>query len=339
MSEKIDVLMTMLFSDELMKQLESISPRLVFHPYKANRVEDIPPDSWATAQVLYTGRVLPAPELAPNLRWVQFHLAGIDHAKDAPILHRDGVITTTVSGISASQVGEYILMMLLALGHHLPDLIEYQRKSTWPKDRYERFAPRELRGSTVGIVGYGSIGRQVARLLHDFGAKVLAAKLDGKNPKDLGYTIEGQGDPEGDYVHRIYPVEALRSMAKSCDYLVVTTPLTAKTRNLVNDEVFQVMKETACIVDASRGGVINQADLINALRERKLGGAALDVFTEEPLLPDNPLWKFPNVLISPHIAGNSIHYDERAVELFTVNLRRYLEGEPLLNVVDWEKGY
>ncbi len=178
MSEKIDVLMTMSFSDELMKQLESISPQLVFHPDKANRVEDIPPDSWATAQVLYTGRVLPAPELAPNLRWVQFHLAGIDHAKDAPILHREDVISTTVSGISASQVGEYILMMLLALGHHLPDLIEHQGKATWPKDRYERFAPRELRGATVGIVGYGSIGRLVAMLLHVFCSKVLAANLE-----------------------------------------------------------------------------------------------------------------------------------------------------------------
>jgi phosphoglycerate dehydrogenase-like enzyme len=296
-------------------------------------------DTWATAEVLYTGRVLPAPEQAPNLRWVQFHFTGIDHAREAPILQKENLVTTTLSGASATQVAEYILMMLLALGHRMPDLIENQRKAAWPKERWERFTPRELRRSTVGIIGYGSIARQLARLLHATGAQVLATKRDVKHPEDQGYTISGTGDPQGDYVHRLYPAEALRSVARSSDFLVITVPMTPETKSLIDEEVFDVMKETAFIVDTSRGGVIDQEALINALDKKKIAGAALDVFPEEPLPPENPLWKMPNVLITPHISGVSPRYDERAVELFAENLRRYINDEPLLNRVIIERGY
>jgi phosphoglycerate dehydrogenase-like enzyme len=230
-------------------------------------------------------------------------------------------------------------MMLLALGHHLPDMTEQQKKSNWPKDRWERFSPRELLGCTVGIVGYGSIGRQVARLLAPLGARVLATKRDAMHPKDPGYSVEGQGDPAGDFVHRLYPAEAVRIMAKECDFLVVTVPLTPRTRDIINAKVLDGMKESAYLIDISRGGVLNQNDLMAALRDHRLAGAALDVFPEEPLSPESPLWKMPNVLISPHISGNTPFYDTRAVELFAINLRRYLVGETLLNLVNIEEGY
>lgn len=339
MEEPIDVLITVPISEDLINRLLAISPRLRIRQMKAGKAEEISPAVWLTVEVLYTARVLPPPELAPNLRWIQFHFAGVDHAREAPILREPGVVATTMSGASASQVAEYVLMMLLAFGHRLPDLMDHQRRGVWPKDRWERFSPQELRASTVGIVGYGSIGRQVARLLYPFGAKVLASKLDARHPEDRGYFIEGLGDASGDFLHRLYPAEALRSMARECDFLVVCVPLTPKTQGLIDAEVFEAMKPTAYLIDISRGGVVNHADLIAALKDHRLAGAALDVFPEEPLPADSPLWKMPNVIVTPHISGNTPFYDRRAVELFAANLRRYLSGEPLLNQVNLELGY
>jgi phosphoglycerate dehydrogenase-like enzyme len=339
MSERVDVLMTIAFPEELLEKLRNVSSRLYIQSIKANRVDEILPDIWATTEVLYTGRIIPAPELTPNLRWIQFHYAGINHAREAPLLKKEGLSVTTMSGASASQVAEYILMMLLALGHRLPEMVEQQKRANWPKDRWERFSPRELLGATVGIVGYGSIGRQLARLLAPCGAQVLATKRDAMHPEDPGYTIDGQGDPAGDFVHRLYPAEALLTMAKECDFLVITVPLTARTHDLINAKVLEVMKDSACIIDVSRGGVLNHNDLAAALRDHRLAGAALDVFPEEPLAPESPLWKLPNVLISPHVSGNTPAYDLRAAELFAINLGRYLSGEPLLNLVNIHEGY
>ncbi len=339
MDEKIHVLMTIPLAEDVAARINSLSPRLSVNVARVSQADEIPKDIWAAAEILYTAWVIPKADQAPNLRWIQFHFTGIDHAVNQPILQREDVQATTMSGASATQMAEYILLMLLALGHRLPDLFENQRKSAWPKDRWERFASVELRQATVGIVGYGSIGRQVARLVHGFGAKILAAKRDLKHLEDGGYAPLGFGDPAGDYVHRFYPAEALASMAKDCDFLVVAVPLTSDTRNLINARIFDAMKESAYIIDASRGGVIHQASLITALEKNKIAGAALDVFSEEPLPPDNPLWKMPNVLLTPHIAGESRHYDERALQLFIENLSRYLAKEPLLNRVDVRRGY
>jgi len=338
-NEPIDVLMTIAFDDTLMAWLRGVSPRLNIKMVKANKTEEIPSDIWATAEVLYTNRVVPDPELAPNLRWIQFHWAGINHAAEASILKKAGVVATTLSGAASTQMAEYILMMLLALGHRLPDLLEHQRRAIWPKDRWERFDPLELRDSTVGLIGYGSIARQAARLLIPFKARVLAVKRDGFHPQDPGYFEEGFGDLEGDYVHRLYPTQALHSMVKECDYIVVTTPLTLATFHLVDAEMLAAMKPTAFLINPSRGDIVDEEALITALREKKLAGAALDVFHDEPLPPDNPLWKMSNVTITPHISGITPHYDERAVELFAENLKRYLSGQDLYNRFDPLLGY
>ena len=339
MEEPIDVLITLPFTDEMVERLKKVSPRLKVKIIRTFRLEDISPEIWATVSVLYTDRLLPTPEQAPNLNWIQFHWAGINHALDAPIMQRPGLQITTLSGVAASKVAEFAVMMLLALGLRMPEIIQWQRKAEWPGDRWERFKPQELRDSTVGIVGYGSIGRSVARLLQSFGTKVLAAKRDAMQTVDTGYIPQGFGDPGGDLAWRIYPVEALRSMVKECDFVVVTLPLTSKTRNLVNAEVFSSMKPSAYLVDVSRGGVVDQSALIDALKDHKIAGAALDVFAKEPLLSESPFWKMPNVIVTPHIAGVTPRYDERAVDFFEENLRRYLAKEPLLNNFQPDLGY
>jgi phosphoglycerate dehydrogenase-like enzyme len=339
MSEPVNVLIAAPFPEKLISRLNGVSPRLRISVSKAKKAEEISKDEWEKVEVLYTSRLLPSPQQAPNLRWIQFHYAGIDHVVDAPILQKEGLVATTLSGGSASQMAEYAVMMLLALGHRLPQLINSQKSSEWPKDRWELFSPQELRESNVGIVGYGSIGRQVARLLTPFGVQILAIKRDAMHPEDIGYIPEGQGDPQGDFVRRLYPPQALKSMVKACDFVVVTIPLTEETRGMINAEALASFKPTAFLVDVSRGGIVDHEALIEALKEKKLAGAALDVFPEEPLPAESPLWKMPNVLLTPHIAGNTAFYDERAVELFAENLDRYLSGLPLYNRYRPEVGY
>jgi phosphoglycerate dehydrogenase-like enzyme len=335
----IDVLITVPISYSLTKGLQDVSPllRVTLHPAKS--IDHVPDELWTRCEVLYTKGVLPDVELAPNLKWVQHHYAGIDASIDLISPDRRNLIITTMSGAAASQIAEYVLSMLLAFGRHLPTLSTNQKKADWPKDRWERFEPRELRTSTVGIIGYGSIGRQVACLLREFGATVLATKNDAMHPLDSGYAPEGMGDPHGDLVHRLYPAQALKSMLKDCDFIVVTVPLTSETRGLIDAQALAACKPSAYLVDISRGGILDQAALIKALNEHKLAGAALDVFPEEPLPKKSPLWEMTNVILTPHIAGISAHYDERAMALFAENLSRYVADLPLYNIFDFKKGY
>jgi phosphoglycerate dehydrogenase-like enzyme len=335
----VELLITAPLSESLITPLRGVSPNLRVTLLPARKADEVPAEVWARTEVLYTNAAVPSPEQAPNLKWIQFSYAGIDRWADLPLLARPGLQVTTLSGAGVSQIGEYILMMILALGHKLPELNVHQQKANWPKDRWTRFAPSELRSATVGIVGYGSIGRQVARLLEPFGATVLAAKRNAMQPADTGYTPEGLGDPGGDFVHRLYPIQALKSMLALCDFVVIALPVTSETRGLINAEVFAAIKPTAFLVDISRGGVVDQAALIAALKDGKLAGAALDVFPEEPLPSNNPLWHMSNVIVTPHIADSSLHFDERAVVLFTENLHRYLGGLPLYNLFDPQRGY
>jgi phosphoglycerate dehydrogenase-like enzyme len=339
MNQPVEVLITVPFEEEQMNTLRGVSPRLKLTVVKARKPEDVPDEVWKKTEVLYTDGVLPDEGQAPNLRWVQFHWAGIDHAADHPLLENPEISTTTLSGAAASKIAEYALMMLLSLGHRLPAMVEAQRKAEWPNDRWERFCPKELSDSTVGIVGYGSIGRQIAKLLYSFGATVLATKRNPMRPQDSGYMPEGQGDPEGDLVYRLYPSEALKSMFKECDFVVVTVPLTRENEKLIGANELTALKPSAYLVDVSRGGVIDPDALLSALKDKRIAGAALDVHHEEPLPSDNPFWKLPNVIITPHISGFTPYYNDRATALFSENLHRYLAEMPLYNRYDPEKGY
>jgi phosphoglycerate dehydrogenase-like enzyme len=236
-------------------------------------------------------------------------------------------------------MAEFALMSILALARRLPLMMIDKASKHWAEDRLHRFVPQDLRGSIVGIVGYGSIGREVARLCRAFGAGVLATKRDLKHLEDIGYTPEGLGDPQADLVDRMYPPQALRTMAEECDFLVVTVPLTRDTRGLVGEEVLGAMKSTAFLIDISRGGVVDHGALITALNDGRLAGAALDVYPLEPLPEKSPLWEISSVILSPHIAGASSHYYEQATALFAANLQRFIEGRPLLNLYDPKLGY
>jgi phosphoglycerate dehydrogenase-like enzyme len=338
MEPSLYVLITEPFGIEIVERLEAISPRLGLHIHPANRVEEIPPAMLARAEILYTLRAVPAPEQAPTLKWVQFHLAGLDRFAEHPLLAA-GVQFTTLSGAAAPQIAEYVLMMMLALGHRLPEMQKVQSSREWPRDLWERFSPRELRGATVGVVGYGSVGREVARICHALGARILAVKRDVMHPEDSGFSAPGLGDAEGMIPTRIYPPQAIRRMLGECDYVIISAPLTEGTKTLFDAAMIAAMRPNAFLIDVSRGGILDEDALVKALEDGHLAGAALDVFAREPLPPESPLWTAPNLLVSPHISSDSPLYDQRAAGVFGENLRRYLAGQPLVNRFDPERGY
>jgi phosphoglycerate dehydrogenase-like enzyme len=162
---------------------------------------------------------------------------------------------------------------------------------------------------------------------------VLAAKNDILHPEDAGYTPEGMGDPQGEFFHRLYPIEALHSLLGASDFVVAALPLTAETHHILDAAALEAMKETAFLVNVGRGELIDQAALVSALKEGRLAGAALDVFEEEPL------WDMENVLLTPHISGIGSHMEEETVALFLANLKRYLADLPLYNQIDLQRGY
>lgn len=338
MTEPINVLVTLSLSEDLIKKLAQVSPRLSIIQQEAHSPEEVA-DILGEIEILYTWDVFPEPGDAPHLRWVQMHLAGVDQILEHPLFTSSDVIFTTVSGIHATSMAEYVLGQMLAFGHRFLRMMEDKASATWPEGRWKRYVPDELRGATVGIVGYGSVGREVARLAQAFGMRVLAVKRDVRNLASDDYTLPGTGDPEGDIPDRIYPPQALRSFLKECDYVVLTVPLTPETRHMINADALAAMKSDAILINVARGEVVDEEALISALQEGTIGGAALDVYSQEPLPPESPLWALPNVIMSPHVSGFSPHYNERSVELFAENLRRFLAGEELINVVDRKRGY
>ena len=334
--EPIEVLITVPFPEKILEELRGVSPRLHI---TSRKLEGISAEVLKRVEVLYAARQLPEADMVPALKWYQSHFAGIESEWGGGILEMPGLIITTMSGAAAPQVAEYSLAMMLALGHRLPDLMANQREGGWPDRRWDRFKPLELRGSTVGILGYGSIGREIARLLQPFDVSILAAKRNVMQPDDKGFRLKGIGDPVGQYFTRLYPIEARRSMMRECDFVISTLPSTPATMGLIGEKEFAAMKATAMLVDVGRGGVIDADALYTALKEEKLAGAVLDVFVKEPLPPESPFWSLPNAIITPHVAWTSPQYRQRAAKLFAENLRRYINDEPLYNQYDAQKGY
>lgn len=333
----IRVLVTAPFPSHLVDKLKSVSKQVEIEQQAVSK-SDWPDDRTTSCEVYYAIGGVPRPEQAPNLRWIQGHWAGVNSLRDHPIWESD-VVITSASGIHAPGTGQYVMAQMLAWANRVPDWLSYQKKGTWPSDRWKKFLPNELRDQTVGILGYGSIGREVARLAKGFGMTVLATKRDARNTSDNGFTIPGSGDPEGVMADRIYPGEATRSMVAECDYVVITLPLTTTTHHLVDESMLREMKTTCVLINVGRGPIVKETDLVKALKKGWIAGAGLDVFETEPLPAESPLWSLDNVILSPHVSGFTPLYDDRVTDLFAENLRRYVAGDPLLNQVDRQAEY
>ena len=191
----------------------------------------------------------------------------------------------------------------------------------------------------MGIVGYGAIGRELARQAQAMGMRILATNRSGQRRPFHALIEPGTGDPQAAIPEAIYPSGQLLDMLPQCDYVVVLAPLTPETRHLFNAHAFATMKPSAVFLNLARGSLVDEPALIEALKKGQIAGAGLDVFEQEPLSSDSQLWSLDNVIISPHVAGFTFKYDDRASDLFAENLRRYLHNEPLLNEVERERGY
>jgi phosphoglycerate dehydrogenase-like enzyme len=336
----VNVLGTLRFDDELLDQLRAVSPRLSVAQQTCRDTAAVGAALTAhpDTEVLYTFNVPGnALEVAPQLRWIQLHSAGVDHLLDSPLMGSDVAITTS-SGIHATPIAEYVMASMLAHRWRVPFWTHCQREARWPSGRWDLYARPELRDSTLGILGYGSIGREVGRMGRAFGMRVLALRSSPLRPGN-DYSPPGTGDPEGAIPERIYTPGELHEMLAECDYVVVALPLTLHTRHLIGAAELRAMKPGAYLVNIARGEIVDEEALVRALEEGQIAGTGLDVFEQEPLPPDSPLWGLDNALISPHVAGFTPRYDERAATLFAENLARYLAGQPLLNLVDKSKGY
>lgn len=341
MSDTIKVIVTVQFEEEILQRFRDVSPRLEILHRPARTYTDIGGHVWEEGEVLYTAQVFPPEDGMPKLKWIQSHFAGVDQVLKQPLIHnRPDLLITSTRGIHATNMGEYAFTMILALARHLPAIMADQRQQEWSDERYQKFLPLELRGATVGIVGYGAIGREVARLAKAFGMRVLASKRNAKKVDETEhYLVEGTGDMHGELFDRLYPPQALATMVKECDFVVLILPITEDTQNLYSEKVIQAMKPGAFLINMGRGGVVDEKALLAALKSGHLGGAAMDVFAQEPLPDDDALWSAPNLIITPHIAGNTATYNKKAAQVFEENLRRYLENKSLINVVSLEAGY
>jgi phosphoglycerate dehydrogenase-like enzyme len=246
-------------------------------------------------------------EAAPDLRWIQALSAGVEHY-DREALDEAGVVLTNASGVHAEPIAEQVLGYLLAFRRGFPQAFRQQRRGVW-----ERVSGGELADDAVGILGVGAIGSRVAELVDAVGCRVVGTKRDTSTVPDA--------------VDRVFTPGDIDRMLERADHLVVACPLTDETRGLVGADELRLLDSEAVVVNVARGEVIDQEALVRSLRGHRIGGAALDVFAEEPLPPESPLWDLSNVIVTPHTAGSTPHYTRRCADLFVENYRHFRAGD------------
>jgi phosphoglycerate dehydrogenase-like enzyme len=264
------------------------------------------------------------PELfraAKKLRWVQVYSAGVEHDL-FPEFADSGVELTNCKILQGPNIADHAMSLLLALTRDLYITIPDRVKEEWDRREY---SPIELRGKTAVIVGVGGIGMQIAQRAHAFDMKVI-----GVEPKDI---------PLNYFVSRTVPPDRLEAVLPEADVVFMAAPLTSQSQGMMGPRQFGLMKKGSYFIAVSRGRTYDSDALLEALKTGRLAGAGLDVTNPEPLPKGHPLWKLENVIITPHIAGQSDGVEARRMALIVENVSRFMRGEPLLNVVDKKKGY
>lgn len=259
----------------------------------------------------------------PELVWLHSTTAGVEHILCPELVDNPSIILTNAKGVFSSSLAEYVIGSCLYFAKNLRRLEEQKADRIW-----ERFAVNELRGRTMGIIGYGDVGMHCARLAKCFGMRVLALR---KRPELC---------EEDDNVDEVFCPDDIATVMSESDYLVVAAALTDKTRGLIGRRELAVSKQGQVLINISRGAVVDEISLIDALRKKdRLAGAALDVFVCEPLPKTSPLWDLPNLLLSPHNADMTKEFRHHSIKFFTNNCHKFVAGEELDCVVDKRRGY
>lgn len=263
---------------------------------------------------------------ATKLRWIHSPAAAV-HQLMFPELVKSNVVLTNARDVHGPVVAEHVMALIFAMAKKIPQAVRFQQQRVWGQQQIWDTdpRPRELTDTILGLVGLGSIGREVAKRASALGMRVIAVREHADN-----------AEPG---VAKVYSQGQLDELLAQSDFVVLAAPVTPRTQGLLNTERLGRMKSTAYLINVGRGPLVDEAALLAALQEKKIAGAALDVFSEEPLPVESPLWDLDNLLITPHTAGLTEKLWERHYALFSENLRRYLRHEPLLGIVDKQRGY
>jgi len=259
---------------------------------------------------------------APHLRWIQSFSTGMEKFLFPAIIERDEVKISNVAGLYASQGAEHAWALLLALTRQIPLAVHNKDRRAWEgKDVIE------LAGSTLGLIGLGGFGIEMAKRSQGYSMKILA--------------IDPVRTEKPDYVTELKPTstETLHDLLRRSDVVMTACPLTKETYHLIGAAELAIMKPSAYLINVTRGGIIDEPALVDALQNGQIAGAALDVTEKEPLATESSLWDAPNLIITPHRAGASQHRPRMIFEFFMQNLERYLKGKSLLNVIDKQRGF
>ena len=255
------------------------------------------------------------------LRWIQSWGAGVNSFPLEQLKER-GIYLTSASGVHGYPISETIFAMMLAFVRRLPLYIKNQKRMIWDSGGG---ALSELHHKTIGLLGTGAIGQETAKIAKAFGMKVLGMRRSGK---------------PASHVDQMYDYEGLERLLRESDVVVNSLPLTDETRHMMNRERFAQMKSSAIYINVGRGATTDTEALVEALMQGKIAGAGLDVFEQEPLPPEHPLWRMDNVIITPHTSGSTVYYNDRVLDIFLDNLTSYMQGKaPHRNLVDYEKQY
>ncbi len=258
---------------------------------------------------------------AKNLRWVHLGYAGVDMILYPEVVNSN-IIVTCSKGIHQYHMTEFLFGMILTLTRGFKKIYANQRLKIWDKQVARDF--ESLYGKTMGILGLGNIGRQIAKVAKAFGMYVIGMK---------------RTNAKVEYVDEIVTREGFQHLLESSDFIVVVLPLTDETYHLIGEREFEMMKRKPYFFNIGRGAVVDEKALVKALKEGKIRGAGIDVFEDEPLPSDSPLWEMENVVVTPHVAGLFPNYWEEPTNLFIENFKRYVNGEELINIVDKFAGY
>jgi phosphoglycerate dehydrogenase-like enzyme len=256
----------------------------------------------------------------PKLKWIQVLSAGLELMPFEDLIERR-ILVTNAKGIHRIPMAEYTMSMILQLTRKHYSFYEKQKEGIW--DRSLRVD--EVYGKTLGILGLGAIGSEIAKRAQAFGMRVLGLRRsEGETPA---------------YVDELISFQEKEKLFRESDYVVVLLPLTKQTANFVGNEELQMMKSSAYLINIARGQVVNEEALLQALREEKITGAVLDVFSEEPLPADHPFWQTERLILTPHVSGRSPYYMQRAIDIFRENLNKYPQDEDMINVIQLQQGY
>lgn len=329
--EAVRVLVNSPLFEETVPRIAAVDPRIdVVHIGSLMKAES-EGDATATQQLnellqsadVVAGLRLPGRliQRAPNLKWIQLTSAGVDHALD-DVLRSSSITLTNAANLHSFAIAEFAVTACLTLAKNVRECYRQKELHLW-----EPYNPTILRGKTMGIVGFGHIGRRVARIARAFEMRVIGLRRSQRQPG------------RAPYADVVLPPQHLERLLEESDFVVLTVPLTRETRHMIGAAQLDMMKPSAFLVNVSRGPLVDETALATALRRRSIAGAGMDVFETEPLPVDSPLLELPNLFYSPHIAGWLAEYPEMVLEVFTDNLRRFLNGQRLRNVVDKQRGY